>query len=300
MPTYIGALTSGSLTGSVNNIRTFGNNLENALSGFSWVRDLDVTGQTLFNPSYTTTAVDFPISGLGLQYQVWHMSDSIHSGSFPIYLKWGLCKNINNNICLELQVGTGIDSSVEIQPPTPKLRLHHVSITDTTSSSSNFCGDSGRFCFGTNYSTSANVGKFFSIERSYDTNGNETNEYVTVLSCNYANADFPNQFCLNSTGGFTPSVTERLINLAPTAVAFPNTFNGNTYISPVFPVLGYIGNPCKNVGISKDTTVGNGIIFQGVIYNNTYTYIGLNGNNGFKSANGNASAQPAAVFMRWE
>lgn len=299
MPTYIGVPTSGSSTGSANNLRAFGRNFEIALSGFGWSRDLGITGQTVFNPDYIPTAVDLPTSGVGSLFQVWKATDSL-TGSFPIVLKWGLSKNVNNNICLDMQVGTGTDSSTNIIPPTYKLRFQTSSIPDNTSSNSYFCGDSGRFSFGLNFDASANVGRFFSLERSYNVNGEETNEYFTVISCHYPNADSPHQFCLNSTGGFTSLVGGHLMHLAPTESSFPSTFNGNTFISPVFPVLGSIGNPCKNVGITKQTTIGNGDIFQGVIYNNTYTYIGFNGNNGFRAADGSSSLRPTTIFMRWE
>lgn len=306
MSTYIGGLTSGSSTGSPLSIKTMGQNFQTALSGFNWVRDLNVTGQTFYADDYTIAATGIPTTGAGLNYQIWHMSDSIHSGSFPVYLKWGISKNTNSNLVIEFQVGTGvIENSTDITPATYKLRLHNSNTSDTvnTASSSHFCGNSGAFACSLNNSVSTNVGRFFSIERSYNTNGQETNEYVTICGSYYDNAAstiVPIQFSLNSTGGFTPLISTRLAHLCPTATAHAASFNGNTYISPVFPLLGFIGNPLKNVAVTKNTTLNNGGIFQGIIYNTSNNYIAFNQNNAFLGLDGDATNRPTSTIMRWE
>jgi hypothetical protein len=146
----------------------------------------------------------------------------------------------------------------------------------------------------------------FAIERSKDTSGNDTSTYITHYSAGFTGAAGGGQSYLQQSVVFGVGATTLVVNSATrqwtcTLCASQNSsgtqqsqaFNGNTAISPMFPMVGYFDNPSLGWAVGAQADFTELAVVTATMYGATHTWLlakGQSFNGGFNSAN----------LMRWE
>ena len=164
-----------------------------------------------------------------------------------------------------------------------------------------FSGDAGEFRMYLWQTTALSNGVLSLIERSKDSSGNKTADYVTVItgSANSVNAEFCQSFngtnqapLLNSAGAVVAAVSERITtgNSGSTTASYP--------AFPLVPPTAQLGNPFLGmvVLIAADTADGATITVSAE-YAGTHTYIVAKQNSFTSSFFAQAGYCPA---MRYE
>ncbi len=261
-----------------------------ALTSFGWVQTAD-TGQVNWS-----TIASVPTTP-PYAYEVWGMADTLQATS-PIYLILYYYGQGTNNPGLDIQVcyatnGAGIAVGPSLYYPT--LCYPNSDTTDTNNWM--FSGSTNRFLFfNVNNVTQYVHSGSFCIERSHDSSGNDTGDYVTMIGVRY-NQKFEQVFLKN--GASMP--TEQYIT-APFP-QYPGS-GGSTGIgayltvAPAFPLIGGTGNPCLSVLVMDQNDFANGTTFNCTHYGSSHTYWVLFDTN--TTNNIIWSYQYTAIGYRWE
>ena len=146
----------------------------------------------------------------------------------------------------------------------------------------------------------------FVLDRSKDNSGNDTDAYWTILWSGRSNSssggDYQQSVAKAGTGG--PGIVDALGSSATTLSSIRTVniiggqqgFNNQLPFSPVFPVLGFIGNPLLGTIAMKNGDTSEGALVNATLYGTSHPYLmtirggaqtwGPNGNN--------------AAGIRWE
>jgi hypothetical protein len=224
------------------------------------------------------------------------------TGSRPIfYFYWGCATDGTGNITTNYNWGpnqvfspaTGGSTGVSTIGP-------NTGTTDTAPWESDFSGAPGRFaCIPWRGYTQGISGPQFllNIERSHDNSGNDTDAYWTVLFIgqpdNGVNSVTGNWFAMTQsifkpgTGGAGPqyaipngqgNTLNNTIALSPLpTINIPNatslSFNNSIPVLPVFPLVGYVGNPMIGTIIMKAGDTSDGALVTASFYGTSHPYL---------------------------
>lgn len=259
------------------------------------------TGSTGVNDPVTDTAHSF---WKLVAYEVWKSGDSL-STTNPIYLR---IQYVPHNSALapeiHLQVCTAVSSAGSVTgtvfgagTSTAGTRLLGTgSGLGDALFECDFSGDSGNFSmimFRGAIIISNSIPNFFAVTRSKDHLGTDTDSYFTILTAT-------NLFSCQSQTIMKPSLGSATIldPYWPTIVfsAPSAAFGGGMAALPVFPVVGYIGNPLLQAMVLKNSDIAEGALFSVTLYGATHTYLSSK-----PSASGNLNAVGGTGFgMLWE
>jgi hypothetical protein len=230
--------------------------LAGRLLAYGWVQTAD-TGQTA--------------SG---GYQIWKMADALQATA-PVFMK--IESTASGNFPeLFITIGTGSNGSGTLTGRvSPRLTVLSAG-NFATASTGVFSGSTSRFaCQIPNTANSACWGVGFAIERSKDSNGNDTGDGVLFISL----GTNPQQYYL-SMAGTQRSVANTLSALYPFGQTTLNTGNNATAMTiGMVPPLIFDQDGIKNAGInlliyaSADLTYG--VTFVANTYGVDHTYFAL-------------------------
>jgi hypothetical protein len=223
-------------------------------------------------------------------------------GNRPIlYFYWGCATDGTGNITTNYNWGpnqifspaTGGSTGVSTIGP-------NTGTTDTAPWESDFSGAPGRFaCIPWRGYTQGTSGPQFllNIERSHDNSGNDTDAYWTVLFIgqpnNGVNSTTGNWFAMTQsifkpgTGGAGPmyainngqaNTLNGTVALSPLpTINIPNatslSFNNSIPVLPVFPLVGYVGNPMIGTIIMKAGDTSDGALVTASFYGTSHPYL---------------------------
>ena len=193
------------------------------------------------------------------------------SGDFPyIYIWAGVASDGNTNISQSMFWGS----------TTPVGIVTNSSVTSGSALwESDFSGASGRFCMllwrGYN-AQAATPTTILIIDRSKDNNGNDTDAYWTIIwySANSVNGSV--SIFKAGTGGTSALEVNQstgtvlhTINTSTTTLSI----NNSVCILPIFPLVGFVGNPLLGAISMRTGDVAEGAILSATLYGTTHSYL---------------------------
>lgn len=265
--------------------QAWGSAIANAFNTAGWV---GVTG--VGEVDWTTAAANAStLSSWG--FEIWRMNDALQS-TVPVYLRidYGSGTTVTAP-SIWLQLGSGSSGNTVTGAYSTQLRAMATGNSGTTAWPAYFCGANSRMVM-VLAPASANA-ITFSIERTKDANGNDTEEGVLFFASN-TSATCVQQYWNGRTGpapsesgfgSFLPS-TGLSATTGNTTMFFPNYFYRGVYTNPAMNML-----QC----VSGSVTPYSEVSFA--YYGGTHTYIplpmGVSNRTGY-------TATSTALLMRWE
>jgi hypothetical protein len=250
---------------SIGNFKDWAQSIETAFTTFGWSRHSD-SGQVDWG---TIAAVP------GASTYVYAIMKPGDAGTaFYVKLEWG---GSTTNPIFRISIGTGTNGSGTLTGfVTTATQLLSATNGGSTTFECNYSGDDNRVSIMMNrVPSNANQAMFFAIERTLDTAGDPTNVGVSMFLA----GDL-----LGNPSGWQGSIIFG-VGVGPTAGSgkawtFLNMYDKNTWtfnnqipISPVFPNLGYFGNPQTVAAVCASVDIVTGGIFDTTLYGNTVTYM---------------------------
>lgn len=249
-----------------------------------------------------------------VMYDIWTSNDALSSTN-RLYVK--IQYGFNNSSVVPhwyFSFGTASDGNGNISQsngwgqntPTSAISTGAPNTTGSALWESEFAGTSGRFHAlvwrGMNVQAATSC-LVLNFERSKDSNGNDTDAYWTVIYAGASTVNYQQCIFKPNTGG--AGVLELNATTVIKALPFQNaqSFNNSICVSPVFPIAGFVANPCLGVISMKSGDANEGGIINVTFYGTTHPY--------FISKSGNASSGGPANFgpsgtnnsacgIRWE
>lgn len=261
------------------------------------------TGIVTTNSVNTTrTSTTIPPLTTNTIYEIWGMSDALQS-TLPVYCR--LDYGGVSGPFFTITSGVATDGAGNITVVTTgalSLQVNGQTNSSTTSVNNYMSGSTNRMnllLFPNN--TSVSKGGFFNIERSHDTSGNDTSTYVTVET--FAGANTPSnsvtrQISFNNTSQTTAETKLTANILTGTGTA---SFATSVGLSPIFPMVGAVGNPLLGMLTGKSVDWADQTQFSLNMYGTAHNYIvsnvGLYNQAGISTYN---STQTVCIMMRYE
>lgn len=294
--------TSFSSTPTVNTLAQYNayfSAVRAAILSFGWVQTSD-TGQVDF-----TTNAAFP--AIGTHYQLFRPADALQSTA-PFILRIGY-GNSASIVQMTVQLGSETDGAGNfINNFTAPISLTNGTSGSATAMTSYGAGDTDRFWLALNATvTATGVASgnmmFLSFERSKDSLGDNTGDFATIF-CSGASATGLRQVSLHQEYGPTQGDNAWVAPMPYNSLNLG--FNGAGGTVPVFPFLGRVENPSKDMGLCKFGDFAHGSIITCESYNLNRSYRVFDG--GASSNNNSTSAvvptvstaARAAILARWE
>lgn len=284
---------------SLANFKSWARVISNAFSSFGWTQTSD-TGQVNWG-----TIASVPSSAY--VYEVWKAADA-QASTTPIYVKmeYGFSAAA---IRIRITVGSGSDGSGNI---TGSIMGPYI-ITSAGGSIPNqgagtfacyLSGDAGEFR-AMMWQTSTAAEAIFGVERSKDTSGAKTTDYVTLVACNAASTV---GWVQQSMATGSTNVTAQEFNL----MTFVSTSSGpqtefysvpaTTAANPVIPLVGYPGNQmlgfCSAAG--ADVAESNGSTITVNMYGANHAFLATKQSNLQSIGQLAVGGQHGALLMRYE
>lgn len=281
--------------------RVWGSAIANAIANCGWVKTTDA------NQINWATVTTNATANVAQGYEVWHMNDTganANQASNPVFMKveYGTGA-VANNPTLWVTVGTGCNTSGGL---TGAISTRHL-ITSTRSANtqmSAYSGDVNRFHiamqgFTVNSTMNAVAGQLncslWSIERTKDASGNDTNEGVLIVLKGGTSTLFNQQY-LNLTAGPTPVELSWGALMPSSVIGLATGVQSAVY--PIYHSKGVFLNPGMGVLCCYSQVVQELQTISVPIYGQNHTYMCFS-NTMFQSCV--ARVGPAATcIMRWE
>jgi hypothetical protein len=248
------------------------------------------TNETGSTGSATTTAIAARPNTGATVYEIWVTSDSV---GFPVYAKveYGANGTTQSTPAMFITLGTNTNGAGTLTNPSARTGSTNGQAS-TTLFACHFSGDGGRMCmFLFHGQGNTTVTQSFSLERSYDNSGTATGSYYT-LCFDYLNSGTGNSTSFQQsyfpTGGLTTQETAQFALLMPKTAGTGNV-GSTTFVSPVFPLVGGIGNPMTNIlGFRAADFSDNQIVYV-TLYGVQHTYVTFSKNDANISPQGVAA-----------
>ena len=290
------------------NFKQWAQVISNFMSTLTWTQTTD-TGQVNWG---TIAAVPGTSSYV---YELWKPSDGLTS--FVLKIEYGT-QSTAGRPAMRLSLGTGSDGAGNLTGFVTNLPVNpanNVAVTSTTTQFNCYLsGDSGRVCVAMWVNDTVNTGPiFFGVERSINSSGSYTSDYVTLLvsgSGNNTNNTFQQSVSFaNGAGrafggnpaGSNNSQAGWCVAIDPgvaTAIAF-----SATPLALVEPQLGLPGNKMTIAGAAyvNDVTEEATVVIPAanMPYGVSHTYIGFKNGNLNRIVGGSGSANQA-LLMRYD
>lgn len=262
-----------------------------ALTAAGWVQTADANqiNWSTYNPTN-------PIPVNSTQgFEIWRSNDAL-SSTCPMYLKifYAVRNNTtapNNAPFIYLQFGFGSDGNGTLIGPFGPTGVWGngvglngfnggSAVTVRTEQSISWTVSGGSFAmvlFGhQNFNNTVDAAQMLVVERSCDSSGNYTDEYVTVWFTGYQNTQvqtFGKPVSVGSNGGLIgPYISGTGCFILPDGNGSAAGLGGVGW-SPYFPQIGKVGNPMRLIGGFKSANVGDNQIVQANLYGVTQNFL---------------------------
>jgi hypothetical protein len=249
--------------------------------------------------SGTTTALASPPGTSAYVYEIWGMGDALQATS-PFYLKLecgtGGAANYPN---IYFTIGTGVNGAGSLSGNTgTRTTLKGSTSTGggATLYECNFCGSSDYFGMMLwRLAGTAHV-SVLCMERSKDSFGANTGDYLTINSASY-NANTQQtvfKVGLGTNTTLETGTTGRWATILP-ITSTTGSQNNKTHVSPVYPLVGQVTYPSIMAMVVLSADLVEGSVFTVQIYGTNHNYLFTKSN---YCAVGNQSVGWPAI--RWE
>lgn len=238
------------------------------------------------------------------QYEIWKSTGPQTTGTnpFPLYCRLAYTSSGTAN-CLRMHFGVGIGvdingnltSAAQFTPVAPV----NVTLADNAGNSTttpfemDFAGDADNFRFiSFRGASSANYINTFVVDRSRDASGNSTNAfaYCGGISGSAGTNHTLSSILVNPVMGASPQQVSNagwLGVISACSLTTPTTLGGSIPPFPVFPMPGYVANPCLGVCGFHNKDVNDGALQSVWMYGASHYYLV----NGFGNASSVAGLQ---------
>lgn len=247
-------------------------------------------------------------------FDVWTSNDALSSTN-KLYVKFQYGANTGSIIpTMYISVGTATDGSTNISQsygwgtvtPTNSISTSAPSITGAAVWESEFSGASGRFAMllwrGINVQASSSC-VVMNIERSKDSNGNDTDAYWTIVWAGSSISNYQQCIFKPGTGGAGVLELNLLQVIKTLPFSNPQSFNNSICVAPVFPIPGFVANPMLGVIAMKGGDANEGGLINVTLYVTSHPYfmskVG-NSQAGGPGSFGPSVAGSCACGIRWE
>jgi hypothetical protein len=294
MATLTGNFVSDNST--LANFKSWAQSISTAFSTFGWTQTTD-TGQV--NWSTIGAVPSSPV------YEIWKSADAL-SSTMPIFVK--IQYGTSTQPTIIVQLGTGSNGSGTLTGPL--TTAHPVTgLPGSGGAATTFpCYFSGSNCeirvgMWANPAVSS-IPAMFCIERSKDTSGNNTADYVTYVACaTYTTGG-------GQGAGFQQTMTSSAVSNvhAGPFTALPQFSSGSDFGTvaayPLFPSVGKVGNPMLGLMAAPiaDAAI-NSIVTVSSMYGSTHTYVAFGSGSTTWGSNmgcGPQGLSNAAMLLRYE
>jgi hypothetical protein len=231
-----------------------------------------------------------PLHWIPYNYEIWKSTDAL-SGTLPLYLRLVYGRNGNNNPYINFIVGTGTTGTGWVTgnyfsgsaAPTEFFYSPSGSPMGNSTFDSDYCvstsGGSLSIALFRGTGTSNPAGPFhLIIDRAKDNFGNELDTYVTCLAtgCSGGGANSGGYQLLFKPGTGTTMPTgsswggwPAITNLQTSSL----NANGLSAILPIFPIPGYLANPCLGAIMMKVNDCADGQFVTAYMYGGQHTFV---------------------------
>jgi hypothetical protein len=279
------------------NYRLWAAFISQSFYNFGWTQTSDsgqaTSGSIGSLPNWSGVALP---SNIATNYEVWKAADSAASTT-PIYVK--VEYGTSGAVEIRVTVGSGSNGSGAITGTTTGALIPTNNTTYANNGSTLYpsfaSGTAGEIRFmlyqGTGDCT------VFGIERSKDTSGNVTTSYVTFLCANAAGTNAWLQYTLYL-GGL--SLNDNWVTTTGSNQMGTGNYFGTTAAYPIFPMVGFVGNPMLGFLSAQASDVGEGAMITISIYGGNHTYIATKVSNFASMGKMNLNGNSGACLMRYE
>ena len=242
-------------------------------------------------------------------YEIWKSSDAC-TATMPIVLRFVYYKNGNNNPSMNFIAGTASTGTGFVSGNIMSASSTTTEFTYGPSGSpSGSTGIESDFCVGTSGgslsialfrgSTNAAAPLHLVFDRAKDNFGGELDTYVTCLATGLSGG-------VGNTGGYQILFKPGIGNTFPAGSAISGwpslsvigisslTYNGLSPILPIFPLVGYLANPCLGAIMMKTGDCTDGSLVTGYMYGAQHTWVMS------KSTGATNQGSSCAIGTRWE
>ena len=274
-----------------------------------WTQSGD-TGQSTFSSATK------PGSGVFL-YQIWQPGDA--GTTFYVKLELGNVSGTNSpSIKLTISTstnGTGTPTGIILGPVNVNCDSYTAS-SSSTQYECNFSGSNNRMCIMMWRNGLNNCQQMFAIERSVDSAGSYTNDYVTLytagLTSGGGNAVGWQGTLVFGVNSFAPGGTHTsstvtnncgwmVRTLAATSGSASSAFNGGIGFDTAAPYIGYFDYSGTAVGTANAGDVVEAVTFTVTIYGSTRTYMpSKTGRFGFVGMQNFSGTAAGILCMRYD
>lgn len=286
-------------TSTVANYKSIMQQYGTALSAFGWVNNND-TG-TVNWASVST----LPGNGAIRDWEIWRMNDTAQA-TFPIFVRFDYQFRSTNVMQITITVGTGSNGSGTITGTgftntfAPRLAS---SLGAANLYACYYSGDAGRFvCLMYEGAAAVNADAVwgFSFERSKDSSGADTDEFLMTVAVNSGSSAQIFSRIVTKTGFL--AVAQTRLHFVMDSSGTDNA-NGTTAACPQLALLGKLCNPLMTYLFVPLTDAGEGASVTANIYGATHTYLGCkaNSNNlGYANAGSVFGGNTSCTLIRYE
>jgi len=237
-------------------------------------------GTVAANTANTThSASTLPPSSNNFLYEIWQMTDSLATTD-PVLLKvcYGTGASANADPWLSVYVARSTNGAGSVVIGTGQIYVTPESGSSQSTSAFNcyLSGSTNRmtWCLYPNDTSTTLARGFFTIERAHNSSGGDigvaNGGYVTYITINPASAvPTVTQQSLTLTALTTAEIKLAALQVHSTGTG---SFGNSTCLSPVFPLVGAVGNPMIGVLIGKAADWTDGTQFTLNIYGTSHIY----------------------------
>jgi hypothetical protein len=256
-----------------------------------------------------TKVVATPTS-VNAYYEIWQANDA-GAVLTPIFIKMEYGTTAGPSI--QLLIGTSSNGTGTITGTT----MHSNAIYNITNTNYASNGSTTIPCFASGnageirfllWQGSATLGTIFGIERGKDSNGNiitttgspPATAYFSFLSCSTA-TPVTSLYQSAILGNLAAATDTNWSTFCASAGSASENFNGTTASQPVWPLVGFLGNPMLGFGCCVGADVGEGATVTVSIYGSNHTYLATKTGTAFPTIGRFTTAGSAsAILMRYE
>ena len=223
-------------------------------------------------------------------YEIWDANDSLQS-TLGMVVKFEYGETAATvSPAMFFTVGTGSDGAGNITGEnTGRGVIFGIASENSASPAAcDFSGDTNRFSMAMFHTSSGspqyfNTG-FFSIERAHAADGTDNSTYYTInwaflQSGDGLNGGRPRQISINAVTG-SPTTADNYFACVTTNAQATGSFGNSTLVSPVFPLIGAVGNPLLGLVVGRFVDFVDNTQFLMTLYNVAHNYLVLSGAGG--------------------
>ncbi len=269
--------------------RAWAQGIETSFLALGWERTTDTGGADL-------ATAPFPGTNVAAPWVMLRSTDAL-SATFPLIVRLEFRRGSGSQPMMALALGSATDGAGNYVGSS--IVFNNQATPASTSAPpipSFFSGHGGRYAAAVGV-TAADV-QLYSIERSRDANGAETDDYVTLMQLGTSAATGNHCQVLTKTG----AKSTLIVGVGAWLVALPSGVNAallNTaHVSPVFPPVGRLDRPGLNFVAMKYGDFSHQAPFTVEAYGQTHEYFAIcSSNTGLR---GMHTSGKCAIGLLWE